>query len=206
MDEEVSFLETRPPHWAANGLAYLVIAVVALAAVAAVAVQVPETISSPFVLVPCSGALLRQQVEASEAYIDEGDLPSELACAGEKLQAKLILPESGSARIQPGQGVTLLYDAFPYGRYGVRYGTVRWVSSSAVHSPQNSRSFYAFADIDDKAIMVDGRPRPLHAGMGGTARVALGKRPLISYAVDPLRQLKESFAEPPKRRTEEKPS
>ena len=204
MDEEVSFLETRPPHWAANGLAYLVIAVVALAAVAAVAVQVPETISSPFVLVPCSGALLRQQVEASEAYIDEGDLPSELACAGEKLQAKLILPESGSARIQPGQGVTLLYDAFPYGRYGVRYGTVRWVSSTAAHS-QNSRSFYAFADIDDKTIKVDGRPRPLHAGMGSTARIVLGKRPLISYALDPLRQLKESFAEPPKRRTEKKP-
>jgi hypothetical protein len=205
MDEEVSFLETRPPHWAANGLAYLVIAVVALAAVAVVTVQVPETVSSPFVLVPCSGALLRQQVEASEAYIDEGHLPSELACAGEKLQARLVLPESGSARILPGQGVTLLYDAFPYGRYGVRYGTVRWVSSAAAHS-QHGRSFYAFADIDDKTIMVDGRPRPLHAGMGGTARVALGKRPLIAYALDPLRQLKESFAEPPQRRTGKKPS
>ncbi|HXK26885.1 MAG TPA: hypothetical protein VJ646_01365, partial [Candidatus Binatia bacterium] len=96
-EDSPPFLEPKPPHWAANGLAYLVILVVALATVAAVAVQMPETVSSPFLLTPCSGTLLRQQVEASEAFVDEGDLPSELACAGEKLQAKLTLPESGSA-------------------------------------------------------------------------------------------------------------
>jgi len=205
-DEDSPFLDPKPPHWAANGLAYLVILVVALVAVAAVAVQVPETVSSPFLLTPCSGTILRQQVEASEAFFDEGDLPSELACAGEKLQAKLTLPESGSARVRPGQGVTLLYDAFPYGRYGVRFGTVRWVSFAGVDDSRNSSSFHAFADLDDKAIMVDGLPRPLRAGMRGTARIVLGQRSLISYAFEPLRQLRESFAEPPQRPAREKPS
>jgi len=204
-EDNPPFLDPRPPHWAANSLAYLVILVVALATIAAVAVQVPETVSSPFLLTPCSGTLLRQQVEASEAFVDEGDLPSELACAGEKLQAKLTLPESGSARVRPGQGVTLLYDAFPYGRYGVRYGTVRWVSSAGIES-QNGRSFHAFVDTDDKAITVDGRPRPLRAGMRGTAKIVLGKRSLITYAFEPLRQLRESFAEPPQRPAGEKPS
>jgi hypothetical protein len=205
-EDSPPFLDPKPPHWAANGLAYLIILVVALVAVAAVAVQVPEIISSPFLLTPCSGTILRQQVEASEAFFDEGDLPSELACAGEKLQAKLNLPESGSARVRPGQRVTLLYDAFPYGRYGVRYGTVRWVSFAGVDDSQNSSSFHAFADLDDKAIMVDGLPRPLRAGMRGTARIVLGQRSLISYAFEPLRQLKESFAEPPQRPAREKPS
>jgi len=204
-DDTPPFLDLTPPHWAANGLAYLVIALVALAGVAAVAVKVPETVSSPFLLAPCSGMLLRQQLERSEAFIDEGDLPSALTCAGERLQAKLTLREAGSARVQPGQGVTLLYDAFPYGRYGVRYGTVRWVSSEGVGA-QDGRSFYAFADIEDEAIMVDGHPRPLRAGMRGTAKVVIGKRPLISYALEPLRQLKESFAEPPQRPAKEKRS
>lgn len=205
-EDNPPFLDSEPPHWAANGLAYLVILVVALASVAAVAVQVPETVSSPFVLTPCSGTLLRQQVKASEVFVEQGDLPSELACAGEKLQAKLTLPESGSARVRPGQGVKLLYDAFPYGRYGVRYGTVRWVSFAAVDDSKNSRSFHAFADLDDKAIMVDGQPRPLRAGMRGTAKIVLGKRSLITYAFEPLRQLRESFAEPPRRPASEKPS
>jgi len=206
LEDNPPFLDPKPPHWAANGLAYLVILVVALAAVAAVAVQVPETVSGPFLLTPCSGTLLRQQVKASEAFVEQGDLPSELACAGEKLQAKLSLPESGSARVRPGQGVKLLYDAFPYGRYGVRYGTVRWVSFAGVDDAQNSRSVHAFADLEDKAIMVDGLPRPLRAGMRGTARIVLGQRSLISYAFEPLRQLRESFAEPPQRPAREKPS
>jgi hypothetical protein len=120
------FLDPTPPHWAANGLAYLLIAVVAIATVAAVVVQVPETVSSPFVLAPCSGSLLRQQVEALEALVNEGDLPSDLTCPGAKLQAVLTVPQSGTARVRPGRGVKLLYDAFPYGRYGIRYGTVRW--------------------------------------------------------------------------------
>jgi hypothetical protein len=42
--------------------------------------------------------------------------------------------------------------------------------------------------------------------MGGTAKVALGKRSLISHALDPLRQFKESFAEPPGRPAGKKPS
>jgi multidrug efflux pump subunit AcrA (membrane-fusion protein) len=154
------------------------------------------------VLAPCSGTLLRQQVKAAEAFVNEGDLLSELACAGEKLQAELMVPQSGAARLRIGQGVKLLYDAFPFGRYGVRYGTVRWVSPASVSS-DNGRGFHALADIEDEAIMVDGQPRPLRAGMRGTAQIVLGRRSLISYAFEPLRQLKESFAEPPPRPTKE---
>jgi len=199
------FLDPTPPHWAANGLAYLVIAVVAIATVAALVVQVPETVSSPFVLAPCSGTLLRQQVKALEAFVKEGDLPSELGCPGAKLQAVLTVPQSGSARVRPGRGVKLLYDAFPYGRYGIRYGTVRWVSPASIDA-ENNPGFYTFADIEDEAIMVDGQPLPLRAGMRGTAKIVLGRRSLMSYAFEPLRQLKESFAEPPQRPASEKPS
>ena len=157
------------------------------------------------ILAPCSGTLLRQHIKASEAFVNEGDLLSELACAGEKLQAELTVPQSGTARVRTGLGVKLLYDAFPFGRYGVRYGTVRWVSPASVDS-ENGRGFHAFADIEDEAIVVDGQPRPLRAGMRGTAKIVLGKRSLISYAFEPLRQLKESFAEPPARPARERPS
>lgn len=205
MDEEVPFLDTRPPHWAANGLAYLVMAVVAIATMAVVVVQVPETVSSPFVLAPCSGSLLRQQAKALEAFVEEGDLPAELACPGATLQAVLTVPQSGTARVRPGRGVKLLYDAFPYGRYGIRYGTVRWVSPASVDA-ENNPGFHAFADIEDEAIMVDGQPLPLRAGMRGTAKIVIGRRSLMSYAFEPLRQLRESFAEPPQRPAREKPS
>jgi hypothetical protein len=38
-------------------------------------------------------------------------------------------------------------------------------------------------------------------GMGGRADVVIGRRSLASFAFEPLRQLKESFAEPPEKAT-----
>jgi membrane fusion protein len=150
------------------------------------------------ILAPCSGTILRLLVKASEAFVQEGQPLAELACSGESLQAELTLPQSGAARIRLGQDIKLMYDAFPYQRYGVRYGTVRWMSPAAVVS-QNGEGFHAFAELADSAIWVEGQPRPLRPGMQGTAKIVVGRRSLISYAVEPLRQLKESFSDvPPK--------
>jgi membrane fusion protein len=147
---------------------------------------------------PCPGIVLRLHVKAAEAFVNEGDLLGELACAGDRLQAELTVPQSGAARIRPGQGVKLLYDAFPYQRYGVRYGTVRWISPATI-SLQNGAGFHGFADVEDEAILIDGQPRPLRAGMRGTAKIVVGRRSLITYAFEPLRQLKESFSDVPQR-------
>jgi hypothetical protein len=80
------------------------------------------------------------------------------------------------------------------------------VSFAGVDDAQNGRRFHAFADLDDKAIMVEGRQQPLRAGMRGTAKIVLGRRSLFTYAFEPLRQLRESFAAPPQRPAKEKPS
>jgi membrane fusion protein len=150
------------------------------------------------VFAPCPGTILRLHIKAAEAYVNEGDLLGELACAGDRLQAELTVPQAGAARVRPGHGVKLLYDAFPYQRYGVRYGTVRWISPATISS-QNGAGFRGFADVEDEAIVVDGQPRPLRAGMRGTAKVVVGRRSLITYAFEPLRQLKESFSDVPQR-------
>ena len=55
MSEREEFLDVEPPHWAARGLAYLVILVFGATAVASAVVEVPETVSARFVLVPVRG-------------------------------------------------------------------------------------------------------------------------------------------------------
>jgi membrane fusion protein len=146
---------------------------------------------------PCSGTVLRLQARRAGAVVREGDVLCELACSGEQLQAELTVPQSGLALIRLGQPVKLLYDAFPYQRYGVRHGTVRWTSPASVLVNEKP-SFRVFVDLPDETVRVDGKPRPLMAGMGGTARVIVGRRSLISYAFEPLRQLRENMAAPPK--------
>lgn len=145
---------------------------------------------------PCAGTVLRLLVRGPGAVVQEGEVLGELACAEERLQAELQVPPAGMGRIKPGDPVKLLYDAFPYERYGVRYGTVRWVSPASATAREGS-PFRALADVTDEAIVVDGQPRPLVAGMGGRANVVVGRRSLLSYAFEPLRQLKENFAGAP---------
>jgi len=152
---------------------------------------------SGFVLVaPCAGTLLRLRVNAPGAVVREGDTLAEVACQGAPLQGELMLPQAGVPLVQRGQGVKLRFDAFPYQRYGVRFGTVRWLGPAGL-SAQDSGAFRAIVDLSESSIRVRGRMRPLLPGMGGQADIVVGRRSLVSYAFEPLRALKESFADAP---------
>lgn len=153
------------------------------------------------VLAPCTGTVLRLGARAAGAVVQEGELLAEVACADTELAAELTLPRNGVSRLRAGLGAKLLYDAFPYQRHGVRHGTVRWVSPASV-AADGAAAFRARVDVADSAIRVDGQPRPLLPGMTGLAEVVVGRRALIAYAFEPLRQLRENLAGVPDARAE----
>jgi membrane fusion protein len=96
-----------------------------------------------------------------------------------------------------------LYDAFPYQRFGVRFGNVRWVGPATVGPtrdpaiPGDPQAFRALIDPSDTTINVRGEPRPLLVGMRGRVRVVTGQRTLISFAFEPIRALRENLSTPP---------
>jgi hypothetical protein len=49
--------------------------------------------------------------------------------------------------------------------------------------------------VDEQAVRVKGEARPLIAGMGGRAHIVIGRRSLISYAFEPVRQLRETLSD-----------
>ena len=103
------------------------------------------------------------------------------------------MPQRGLALLGQGQAVKLLYDAFPYQRYGVRYGTVRWISpSSSRHEDYASSA--RWRSSTSRAVTIAGEPRRLRPGMRGEASVIIGRRTLASYAFEPLRQMREALA------------
>ena len=108
----------------------------------------------------------------------------------------MIVAQSALAVVSPGQSVKMLYDAFPYQRYGVRYGTVRSATPVSVAGDDRSE-FVVIADPAERAVVVNGQSRPLLAGMRGTARIMVGSRSLIGHAFEPLRMLRETVAKPP---------
>ena len=145
---------------------------------------------------PRAGTILRLYVKDAGAVLHEGDQVAELAATDETLLAELQVPESGVGKLKNGQGVKLKYDAFPYQRYGVKYGRVAWLSPAAV-ATKAGESFKARVEINDGEIQVQGNSRLLSAGMSGKAEIVIGTRSLIDYVFEPLRQLKENISDVP---------
>jgi HlyD family secretion protein len=145
---------------------------------------------------PCAGSVLRLRVKSAGAFVRTGDVLCELVGSGEGLEAELTVPPAGAGRIAAKQTVKLYYDAFPYQRHGVKYGTVRWVSPAGA-GDNDHHDFRALAGCSDDRYIVDGKERKLRAGMCGRAEILVGRHALISYAFEPLRQLKESMDAPP---------
>lgn len=140
----------------------------------------------------CSGTIVRLEVQSPGSFVQPGEILGEVACEDEPLQAHLVLPNTDLALLEPGQSVKLLFDAFPYQRHGVRYARLRWISPTSV-DVDGERIFRALADVEDEAIMVNGKPRSLKAGMGGVSKIVVGRRRVIGYAFEPLRRLRESM-------------
>lgn len=146
---------------------------------------------------PCTGTMLRVKVTTPGAVVQAGESLAEIACTDAPLQAEVRLPEDGLALLRPGQGVKLLYDAFPYQRFGVRHGVVRWVGAAGLQRDSTTLPFRSLVDVDSTVISVSGERRTLVAGMGGQALIVVGRRPLMSYLFEPIRQLKESMSDAP---------
>jgi hemolysin D len=106
--------------------------------------------------------------------------------------ARLVVRESGLARLAIGQDVRLFFDAFPYQRYGTVAGELKWISAAAVAS-ERGRQFTAAASLDRTFIRVNDEERPLRVGMQGEARIAVGSHALIEHAFEPIRQLRENL-------------
>jgi membrane fusion protein len=109
----------------------------------------------------------------------------------------MAMPDDGLALLKAGQGVKLLYDAFPYQRFGTRRGVVRWVGPSGIKRDSTGLPFRVLIDLDSPTIAVSGEQRELVPGMGGRADIVVGRRALISYLFEPIRQLRENVADAP---------
>jgi membrane fusion protein len=145
---------------------------------------------------PCAGTILRLHVKSSGAVLREGEAVAELVCGDETLQAELRVPGAGVGKLKTGHGVKLKYDAFPYQRYGVRYGQVVWLSPATVETKEGAE-FKAHVEIADTEIYVQGQSHRLRAGMSGKAEIVIGNRSLIEFVFEPLRQLKENLSDVP---------
>ena len=141
---------------------------------------------------PCDGTIVSVARQRVGDVVSVGQELCQIAPGGAPPLAHLQLEERGMARLREGQPVKLLFEAFPYQRYGVVDGALTWLSPAAIMSDGEDR-FIAHVTPELLEIGVGKKARPLRAGMRGEARIQVGRRTLIEYAFEPIRVLRENM-------------
>jgi len=106
---------------------------------------------------------------------------------GAALEAELYVPTRAIGFIKPGQRVRLLYDAFPYQKFGFHSGEIIEVSKAVIAHPKTSDSvFVVRARLENQNISASGELVPLQSGMSLGADLILEDRKIWEWAFDPL--------------------
>jgi len=137
---------------------------------------------------PFDGTIVSLAVQRAGLAVERGQKLCEVSRANALLYAAIDIPESQAGRVDRGQTVRLLLDAYPYTRHGVRPARLVWVSPAAANG-----LLPGIAVLEDPTVTVKGESRPLSAGMAGDVRIYTGSRTLLEYVFEPLQQFRESF-------------
>jgi len=140
------------------------------------------------VTAPYDGTVTGMGPRRAGVLVERGEILCGVARENARLLAELPVAELDAGRVAAGQRVKIMLDAYPYTRYGTKSATVTWVSPTA-----SERAVRTQASLIDDFVVVDGKQKPLRAGMVGQAHVVVGTRTLAQYALEPLRQLKENL-------------
>ncbi len=124
-------------------------------------------------------------VGAAVAVLTAGDTP---------LEAELYAPSRASGFIREGQDVRLMYQAFPYQKFGAGEGRVSSVSRTVLAPAEvaipglqvQEPVFRVRVKLSRDQVAAYGRSVSLQPGMLLTADVVIDRRSLLEWLLDPL--------------------
>jgi len=141
---------------------------------------------------PTSGRVSTLQASVGQ-LADPKRMQLEIVPLSASLRAELFFPTRAFGFVRPGQEVRILYDAFPYQKFGTYRGTVAKVSQSILTGNDaigpvalREPAYRVTATLERPDIDAYGRKVPLQPDMLLKADVILDKRSLMTWLLDPL--------------------
>lgn len=116
---------------------------------------------------------------------------------GTELIADVYLPSRAAGFVEPDQPVKLLYDAFPYQKFGLARGTVKSISPIAqrpdevgVLTDLPELLYKVSIRMDAQTVRAFGKDFALQAGMELSADIVLEDRRMLDWLLEPLISLR----------------
>lgn len=141
---------------------------------------------------PVSGRVSALQAAVGQP-VDASRVLMTLVPPDARLVAEVYVPSRAIGFIEPGQSVRLLYDAYPYQRFGAARGEVEAVSATVLQ-PQEVQAalkieepvYRVVVSIARQDMPAFGRRSPLSAGMALTADIVLEQRSFAAWLFEPV--------------------
>jgi membrane fusion protein len=142
---------------------------------------------------PIAGRVAALQTAAGRTV--DGSMPLlEIVPEGSAMQAQVYAPTRAIGFVRPGQEVRLLYDAFPYQRFGSFSGRIVSVSRVVIDPRQLAAPLQIEEPVyrvevapDAQAVAAFGDRVALQPGMTLTANIVLERRSFLDWLLAPVR-------------------
>ncbi|MFN7400550.1 MAG: HlyD family efflux transporter periplasmic adaptor subunit [Sandaracinobacter sp.] len=133
-------------------------------------------------------------VQAASGRFADGRVPLlTIVPEGAIMRAELYAPSRAMGFVQPGQEVRVMYDAFPYQRFGSFAGRVEQVSRTVIapgeaDAPlQLTEPVYRIrVALPQQGVPAYGGVAPLQPGMTLKANIVLERRSFLQWLLDPI--------------------
>lgn len=102
------------------------------------------------------------------------------------LTAEVMLENKDIGFVREGQAAAIKLDTFPFTRYGTIPATVLNVGSDAVVDDKRGAVFPVALGLARTHLKVDGHVVPIAPGMNVNSEIAVGRRTLIRFVLDPV--------------------
>jgi hemolysin D len=111
-------------------------------------------------------------------------------------EIEAVLENKDVGFVKIGQRAEVKVETFNFTRYGTLSGTVNSVSKDAVTDEKRGLVFHARVQLDRTAMRIDDREVNLTPGMAVTTEIAIDRRRVIEFFLDPIRKAgNEAFRE-----------
>ena len=143
---------------------------------------------------PVNGKIVSLSIRNAGRSVQSGQPLLTILPEGSTLEAELFVPSRAAGFVKEGQEVQLLYDAFPYQRFGSHTATLKSVTQTILSPTETLAPFdiqepvyRVVADLKADQITTDGQTIPLQGGMTLQANIILERRSFIEWLLEPLR-------------------
>lgn len=137
---------------------------------------------------PVDGTVQQLAVHTVGGVVTPAQAVMVIAPRDYQAEIEAVLENKDVGFVKVGQSAEVKVETFPFTRYGTLTGIVTFVSNDAVTDEKKGLIFQARVKLDKVSMQIDERDVVLTPGMAVSAEIAIGRRRVIEFFLDPIRK------------------